>query len=82
MKKPTLAQLLVLAEIHNATQRQGYPPSLQEIGRARHMGGNSASCHLLALRRRGLLTWESHTSRSYRVTEAGWDVLWANSTAD
>ena len=47
---------------------RSYPPTVREIGA--HLGiasTNGVHDHLIALRRRGLLTWERGKSRTLRV---------------
>lgn len=62
---PTQRQLEVLEFI----QSQAIPPTLREI--ADHFGiasKNGVACHIVALKRKGLLTYEPHKERTLRST--------------
>jgi repressor LexA len=80
MKEPTLAQLLVLAVIHNHFQEHGTPPTLREIAHARGCLTKEGAVTIVnALERKGLIERIPRISRGIRVTEAGMQALWDNS---
>lgn len=63
--KLTHRQAAVLSYIRSTARLRGRPPSLREI--ARHFGiasTNGVGCHLLALRRKRVLTWKVDDSRT------------------
>ncbi|GGL62304.1 LexA repressor [Streptomyces fumigatiscleroticus] len=54
--------------IADSVQRQGYPPSMREIGQAVQLASTSSVAHqLMALERKGVLYRDPHRPRAYRV---------------
>lgn len=68
MKKLSAKQQQILEYITEATARQGYPPSVREIGD--HVGLSSSSsvhAHLIKLREKGYLVKDDHKTRAVVV---------------
>lgn len=64
-------QSRIIEHIAATVRRQGYPPSMREIGQAVGLSSTSSVAHqLLALERKGFLFRDPHTPRAYRVTAA------------
>ncbi|MFI5795064.1 transcriptional repressor LexA [Streptomyces sp. NPDC051677] len=64
----TSRQAAIVSYITQTVDRQGYPPSMREIGQAVHLASTSSVAHqLLALERKGILYRDPHTPRAYRV---------------
>ncbi|MFJ8196829.1 transcriptional repressor LexA [Streptomyces sp. NPDC096152] len=58
--------------ITTTVERQGYPPSMREIGEAVRLASTSSVAHqLMALERKGVLYRDPHRPRAYRVRHAG-----------
>ncbi|MGW7253659.1 transcriptional repressor LexA [Streptomyces sp. NPDC054834] len=54
--------------ITDTVQRQGYPPSMREIGQAVRLASTSSVAHqLMTLERKGVLYRDPHRPRAYRV---------------
>src|SRR5690242_2640377 len=54
--------------ITDTVQRQGYPPSMREIGQAVQLASTSSVAYqLMALERKGVLYRDPHRPRAYRV---------------
>ncbi|ATW46813.1 hypothetical protein CGZ69_01095 [Streptomyces peucetius subsp. caesius ATCC 27952] len=57
-----------LAFIEGTVARQGYPPSMREIGQAVHLKSTSSVAHqVMALERKGVLCRDPHRPRAVRV---------------
>jgi repressor LexA len=57
----------------------GFSPSLRELCRAFNFKSpNGAMCHLLPLRKKGMLTWVENAPRTMRLTPEGEEVLRGN----
>ncbi|MGW8768271.1 transcriptional repressor LexA [Streptomyces sp. NPDC055815] len=64
----TPRQVAIIECIERAIQRQGYPPSMREIGAAVKLSSTSSVAHqLMALERKGALYRDPHRPRAYRV---------------
>ncbi|MES4888753.1 transcriptional repressor LexA [Streptomyces sp. NPDC096012] len=64
----TVRQRAIVRFITETVQRQGYPPSMREIGRAVQLASTSSVAHqLLALERKGVLYRDPHRPRAYQV---------------
>jgi repressor LexA len=64
----TSRQAAIVRYITETVDRQGYPPSMREIGQAVHLVSTSSVAHqLMALERKGILYRDPHTPRAYRV---------------
>ncbi|MER6738714.1 transcriptional repressor LexA [Streptomyces puniciscabiei] len=64
----TSRQSAIVRYITETVDRQGYPPSMREIGQAVHLASTSSVAHqLMALERKGILYRDPHTPRAYRV---------------
>ncbi|WOX16020.1 transcriptional repressor LexA [Streptomyces sp. N50] len=64
----TARQSAIVSYIREAVDRQGYPPSMREIGQAVHLASTSSVAHqLMALESRGVLFRDPHRPRAYRV---------------
>ncbi|MFJ4689209.1 LexA family protein [Streptomyces sp. NPDC088789] len=64
----TTRQAAIVRCITEAVRRQGYPPSMREIGKAVHLASTSSVAHqLMALERKGVLYRDPHRPRAYRV---------------
>lgn len=69
---PTLAQLRVMELIDEGRQRDGYAPTIRELGIALDVRSTHAvACHLEALRVKGLVNWVKSKGRTLAVTDAG-----------
>ncbi|MFJ1869415.1 transcriptional repressor LexA [Streptomyces sp. NPDC088097] len=67
----TIRQRAIVAFIEQTVARQGYPPSMREIGAGVHLRSTSSVAHqLMALERKGMLYRDPHRPRAYRVR--GW----------
>ena len=65
----TKRQAQVAKFIDKFTQRNGYAPSMRDIGEQFNMKSpNGVMCHLRALKKKGHLTWEAGKSRTLRLT--------------
>jgi repressor LexA len=61
-------QAAIVRFIVEAVERQGYPPSMREIGQAVDLASTSSVAHhLMTLERKGVLYRDPHTPRAYRV---------------
>jgi repressor LexA len=73
----TTRQAAIVDFIERTVARQGYPPSMREIGAAVHLKSTSSVAHqLMALERKGILYRDPHRPRAYRVRphrETGFD---------
>ncbi|MGW1163515.1 transcriptional repressor LexA [Streptomyces sp. NPDC002513] len=57
--------------ISDTVKRQGYPPSMREIGQAVHLASTSSVAHqLMSLERKGVLYRDPNRPRAYRVRSA------------
>ncbi|MFF7359142.1 transcriptional repressor LexA [Streptomyces filipinensis] len=64
----TTRQTAIVAFIESTVTRQGYPPSMREIGEAVRLKSTSSVAHqLMALERKGVLYRDPHRPRAYRV---------------
>ncbi|MGP4012521.1 transcriptional repressor LexA [Streptomyces sp. 4N124] len=64
----TSRQSAIVHFITDTVHRQGYPPSMREIGQAVELASTSSVAHqLMALERKGVLYRDPHTPRAYRV---------------
>ncbi|WP_216586548.1 transcriptional repressor LexA [Streptomyces brasiliscabiei] len=64
----TSRQAAIVRCITETVRRQGYPPSMREIGKAVHLASTSSVAHqLMALERKGVLYRDPHRPRAYRV---------------
>ena len=68
MTEATPKQAAVLAFVGTYTASKGYPPSLREIADEFGLGSASAAkIHVVALKKKGLLTWQEGKARTLRV---------------
>ncbi|MGV9245587.1 transcriptional repressor LexA [Streptomyces sp. NPDC003710] len=64
----TARQQDIVRFITDTVERQGYPPSMREIGQAVRLASTSSVAHqLMALERKGILYRDPHRPRAYRV---------------
>ena len=64
----TTRQSAIVRYIREAVDRQGYPPSMREIGQAVDLASTSSVAHqLMALESKGVLFRDPHRPRAYRV---------------
>ncbi|WP_328686056.1 transcriptional repressor LexA [Streptomyces sp. NBC_01261] len=64
----TPRQSAIVSYIREAVGRQGYPPSMREIGEAVHLASTSSVAHqLMALESKGVLYRDPHRPRAYQV---------------
>ena len=64
----THRQSAIVRCIREAVDRQGYPPSMREIGQAVHLASTSSVAHqLMALESKGVLYRDPHRPRAYRI---------------
>ncbi|MFG2425216.1 transcriptional repressor LexA [Streptomyces sp. NPDC048448] len=64
----TSRQANIVEYITESVRRQGYPPSMREIGAAVHLASTSSVAHqLMALERKGVLYRDPQRPRAYRV---------------
>ncbi|KOX00268.1 MULTISPECIES: transcriptional repressor LexA [unclassified Streptomyces] len=64
----TSRQVAIVRFIRETVDRQGYPPSMREIGQAVNLASTSSVAHqLTALERKGILYRDPRTPRAYRV---------------
>jgi repressor LexA len=64
----TSRQSAIVRYITESVARQGYPPSMREIGKAVELASTSSVAHqLMALERKGVLYRDPHRPRAYRV---------------
>ncbi|MFE9769465.1 transcriptional repressor LexA [Streptomyces sp. NPDC005808] len=78
----TSRQAAIVRCIREAVARQGYPPSMREIGRAVKLSSTSSVAHqLMALDRKGVLFRDPHRPRAYRVRPSWAPVLSGRSDA-
>jgi repressor LexA len=69
----TPRQDAVLRFVAEFVAGNGYCPALSDIAkRFRFAGKTGALCHVVALRRKGLIEPNDHRGRTIRPTEAGW----------
>lgn len=67
----TVRQRRVVKLIERHWKENGYAPTVREL--SRELGFASpvgVQCHLTALRKKGVITWQEHTSRTIRLTGA------------
>ncbi|MFF2306033.1 transcriptional repressor LexA [Streptomyces sp. NPDC058128] len=70
----TARQVAITEFIEREVTRQGYPPSMREIGAAVKLSSTSSVAHqLMALERKGVLYRDPHRPRAYRV-RARWTM--------
>lgn len=71
-------QAAIVRFIEDEVRRQGYPPSMREIGKAVELASTSSVAHqLMALERKGVLYRDPNRPRAYRVR-----TQWIASPAD
>ena len=71
MKALTDQQRKALAVVEDCVSRNGYPPTLREIGRALGLANvNAVRGHLVALEKKGYITKEPDKARSIRVSQS------------
>jgi repressor LexA len=64
----TNRQAAIVRFITETVERQGYPPSMREIGQAVSLASTSSVAHqLMALERKGVLYRDPHRPRAYQV---------------
>ncbi|MEU0030788.1 transcriptional repressor LexA [Streptomyces sp. NPDC006335] len=64
----TSRQSAIVRYITQTVARQGYPPSMREIGQAVQLASTSSVAHqLIALERKGVLYRDPHRPRAYQV---------------
>ncbi|OQR61566.1 repressor LexA [Streptomyces maremycinicus] len=64
----TSRQSAIVRYITQSVERQGYPPSMREIGQAVELASTSSVAHqLMALERKGVLYRDPQRPRAYRV---------------
>jgi repressor LexA len=64
----TSRQSAIVRYITQTVARQGYPPSMREIGQAVQLASTSSVAHqLMALERKGVLYRDPHRPRAYQV---------------
>jgi repressor LexA len=64
----TAKQVLVLSFIARHTKEKGYPPSLRDIADGLGLKSvNGAKIHVVALKRKGRLTWDEGKARTLKV---------------
>ncbi|MGW7266979.1 transcriptional repressor LexA [Streptomyces sp. NPDC054842] len=64
----TARQAAIVEFIADEVRRQGYPPSMREIGKAVDLASTSSVAHqLMVLERKGVLYRDPHRPRAYRV---------------
>ncbi|MFI9650632.1 transcriptional repressor LexA [Streptomyces sp. NPDC052040] len=67
----TSRQQDIVRFIADTVRRQGYPPSMREIGQAVNLASTSSVAHqLMALERKGVLYRDPNRPRAYRVRSA------------
>ena len=71
----TAAQRRVLSYVASRIERDGYGPTIREIGDKFDYSLNGVMCHLRPLRRKGCVDWIDGCSRTLRVTEHGYATL-------
>ncbi|MFF9070483.1 transcriptional repressor LexA [Streptomyces sp. NPDC014891] len=70
----TARQVAIIEFIEREVSRQGYPPSMREIGAAVKLSSTSSVAHqVMALERKGVLYRDPHRPRAYRV-RARWTL--------
>lgn len=73
---PTERQLEILAFIADGLKRNGFPPSIRDIGSALEIRStNGVNDHLEALVRKGLLTRQRMSARAIALTPEGFGLL-------
>jgi repressor LexA len=66
----TARQAAIVAFIEDTVARQGYPPSMREIGQAVRLASTSSVSHqLIALEHKGVLYRDPNRPRAYRVRQ-------------
>lgn len=61
-------QAAIVGYIEQTVARQGYPPSMREIGQAVQLASTSSVAHqLMTLENKGVIYRDPHTPRAYRV---------------
>ncbi|MET8411157.1 transcriptional repressor LexA [Streptomyces sp. NPDC005195] len=64
----TSRQAAIVNFITESVRRQGYPPTMREIGAAVHLASTSSVTHqLMALERKGILYRDPQRPRAYRI---------------
>jgi repressor LexA len=75
-------QSAIVRYITETVDRQGYPPSMREIGKAVDLASTSSVAHqLMALERKGILYRDPHRPRAYRVRPSWAPALGGRSAA-
>ncbi|MFI0960815.1 transcriptional repressor LexA [Streptomyces sp. NPDC021080] len=78
----TARQAAIVRYITESVARQGYPPSMREIGQAVQLSSTSSVAHQLgALEHKGVLYRDPHRPRAYRVRPSWAPDLGARSSA-
>jgi repressor LexA len=74
----TARQAAIVAFIEDTVARQGYPPSMREIGQAVRLASTSSVSHqLIALEHKGVLYRDPNRPRAYRVRQRWGDSVCA-----
>ncbi len=70
MNEPTKRQQQVVDAIRGYQAQHGYPPTVRELAALIGVSSpNGVMCHLVPLRRKGLVTWENSYGRTLRVVD-------------
>lgn len=74
--RPSKRQIQTLGIIRDYLLREGYPPSMREIGELMGIRStNGVNDHLRALQARGFLVKREFDSRALKITTKGWEPL-------
>ncbi|MFF7858767.1 transcriptional repressor LexA [Streptomyces sp. NPDC007904] len=78
----TARQAAIVAFIEDTVARQGYPPSMREIGQAVRLASTSSVSHqLMALEHKGVLYRDPNRPRAYRVRQRWGDGVCAQAAS-
>lgn len=70
----------VLRAIVALQRRKGFLPTFREVAAEAGCSLSNVSNHVVAMRKRGLVSFEDRVSRTLRVTDAGLESLGLGST--
>lgn len=70
MKSLTEKQEEIIDYIKRFIESEGYPPSIAEIGDHFKITAASSYNHLLAIKKKGYVDWETGRARTLRLTES------------
>jgi len=67
----TERQVLVLKNIDTYYRVNNYYPTMRELGTLLGITVHGAYCHVIAMKKKGVIDYETSKSRTFKITELG-----------